>query len=472
LAFEEKTALNEEILMRDVIVIGGGSGGYAAAIRASQLGGKVTLVECAEMGGTCVNRGCIPSKTWMRAATLLRMIRGAREFGIKAAIEPVDFKAVVDRKNGVSGEIRMGMEALLQNNGVELIRGRAVLKSARQIEVENQVYEARRIIIATGSSLAFPGIDGIREAAITSDQVLELTEIPSSILICDSGCIEVEMAFLMSAFGSKVVLVTESPRILPREDHDTSQRVAQSLRETGVEVVTRHALKSVSRPESGVGWSCLLSGAKERTVEVQNVLVASRKPALANLGIQQVGVELNEDGGIRVNNRLETSVQGIYAIGDATGGWMLSHAASSMAITAAQNCMGKTTVYPFHLIPRGLWTFPEVGAVGISEEEAEKKGLDIDIGSFPYAINGLAMIRDQVEGSVKIVSDVRHGEILGVHIVGAGATDLVGEAVLAMQLEATVNELAHSIRIHPTFSETVVDAARDSGGWALYLPKR
>jgi len=408
----------------------------------------------------------------MRAATLLHLIRDGREFGIKAAIEPVDFKAIVDRKNGVSQEIRMGMEALLKNNGVELIGGRAVLKSPREIEVEDRVYEAKGIIIATGSSLAFPAIQGLKEAAITTDHVLGMTQMPSSVLICGSGCIDVEMAYLMTTFGCKVVLVTESARILPREDHDTSQRVAQSLREKGVEILTRHALRSVSRSQSGTGWSCVLSAANERTVEVQNVLVASRKPALTDMGIQQVGVELNEDGGIRVNNRLETSVEGIYAIGDATGGWMLSHAASSMAITAAENCMGRAGAYPFHLIPRGLWISPEVGAVGISEEEAEKKGLEIDVGSFPYAINGLAMLRGQVEGAVKVVSDARHGEILGVHIVGAGATDLVGEAVLAMQLEATVKELARSIRIHPSYSETVVDAARDAANWALYLPKR
>ena len=299
-----------------------------------------------------------------------------------------------------------------------------------------------------------------------------MTEAPASILICDAGYIEVEMAFLMNTFGSKVMLATESPRILPMEDHDTSQRIAQALRENGVEVLTRHSLKSVSRSDSGAGWSCVLSGAKERTVEVRKILVARRKPAVADMGIQQVGIDLNADGGIKVNNRLETSVQGIYAIGDATGGWMLSHAASSMAITAAENCMGKSSDYRFNLIPRGLWTIPEMGAVGMSEEEAEKKGVEVEVGSFPYAINGLAMTRGQVDGAVKIVSDAQHGEILGVHIVGAGATDLIGEAVLAIQLEATVNELARSIRLHPTYSETVVDAARDAAGWALYLPKR
>ena len=182
-------------------------------------------------------------------------------------------------------------------------------------------------------------------------------------------------------------------------------------------------------------------------------------------------VTLNEDKGIRVNDRLETSVEGIFAIGDATGGWMLSHGASSMSVSAAENAMGANNRYPFNLIPRCLWTQPEMGAVGLSEEDAEKKGLDVETGVFPYAINGLAMVRNQVDGAVKIVSDARYGEILGVHIVGSNATEIIGEAVLAIQLEATVQELARSIRVHPTFSEAVVDAARDAGNWALYLPR-
>jgi dihydrolipoamide dehydrogenase len=187
--------------------------------------------------------------------------------------------------------------------------------------------------------------------------------------------------------------------------------------------------------------------------------------------LEKLGVTLNEDKGIRVNDSLETSVEGIFAIGDATGGWMLSHAASSMSVFAAENAMGANNRYPFNLIPRCLWTQPEMGAVGLSEEDAEKKGYDVNTGVFPYAINGLAMVRNQVDGAVKIVSDARYGEILGVHIVGSNATEIIGEAVMAMQLEATVQELARSIRVHPTFSEAVVDAARDAGNWALYLPR-
>jgi len=456
--------------MYDVIVIGGGPGGYAAAIRASQLGGKVALVEGAETGGTCVNRGCIPTKVWLRAAYLLRQIRKGDEFGINASVDGVDLKAIVARKNGVAGDIRMGMEGLLGNNGVEVIRGRAVLKSPGEVAVEERILEGKRIILATGSRLDVPDVPGLEEAALTTDQVLEMTEVPSSVLIWGSGPIEVEMATVLNSFGSKVILAFESRRLLPREDGDTSQRLAQALREQGVEVLSRLTLKSVRKSKGG--YEGILSGTEGRGVEVEKVLVASRRPNTGHLGLEQVGVRLNEDGTIWVNQALETSVHGIYAIGDATGGWMLSHASSSMAVTAAEGAMGQTGKFPFHLIPRVVWTFPQVGSVGLSEEEADKEGLDIEVGDFPYSINGLAMSRNEMAGAVKIIADGRHGEILGVHIVGANATELVGEAVLAMQLECTARELARSIRAHPTFSEAVVDAARDALNWALYLPKR
>jgi dihydrolipoamide dehydrogenase len=381
----------------------------------------------------------------------------AEEFGIKAPVQELDLQAIVARKNGVSGDIQMGMEGLLGNNSVEVVRGQAVLKSPTEVNVEDTILKAKKIILATGSSLSVPAVPGLEEAALTTDQVLEMTEVPSSVLIWGSlGPIEVEMATLLNIFGCKVVLVSESRRLLLREDGDTSQRLAQALREQGVEVLPRFTLESVQKAKKG--YACLLSGPEERTVEVQKILVSSRKPHTAHLGLEEVGVQLNEDGSIQVNDRLETAVQGIYAIGDATGGWM--------------HAMGNSHKYPFHLIPRGIWTIPQVGAVGLSEEEAEEKGTEIEVGVFPYSINGLAMVRNEMAGAVKIISDARYGEILGVHIVGANATDLVGEAVLAMQLEATVPELARSIRVHPTFSESVVDAARDAENWALYLPKR
>jgi dihydrolipoamide dehydrogenase len=457
--------------MYDVIVIGGGPGGYAAAIRASQLKAKVALVEAGEVGGTCVNRGCIPTKVWLRAAQLLHWIRGAGDFGIKASVQKLDLQALVDRKKGVSGDIRMGMEGLLANNGVELVRGRALLKSPREVSVNSTILEAKKIILATGSSFSPADVPGLEKASLTTDEVLEMTEAPYSILIWGSlGPIEVEMAALLNTFGCKVVLISESRRLLSREDGETSQRLSQALREQGVEVLHRFALKSVQKSQRG--HTCLLSGSEERRVEVEKVLISSRKPNTAKLGLEQVGVRLKEDDSIQVNDQLETSVEGIYAVGDATGGWMLSHASSSMGVTAAENAVGNKRKFPFHLIPRGIWTIPEVGAVGLSEEEAEKQGLDFEVGAFPYSINGLAMSRNEMDGAVKIISDARYGEILGVHIVGANATELVGEAVLAMQLEASARELARSIRVHPSFSENVVDAARDAANWALYLPRQ
>jgi dihydrolipoamide dehydrogenase len=455
--------------MYDVMIIGGGSGGYAAGIRAAQLGANVVLAERAETGGTCVNRGCIPSKVWQRAGDLLDRIKRGKEFGIDAAVGELDLKALVERKNGVSDEIRMGMEALLQNNGVEVVRGHAVIKSPQEVEVDGRIIETKKIIIATGSTLVAPGISGLKQIAMTTDDVLEMTVIPESVLVCGAGYIEVEMAFLLNTFGCKVMIAAESARILPMEDSDTSQRISQALRENGVEIIPRATLESVKTTQTET--TCKLAGPKERDVTVEKVLVSARVPNTSDLGLENIGVSINDDKGIRVNQRLETSVEGIFAIGDATGGTMLSHAASSMAVFAAENAMGANNAYRFEIIPRCLWTQPEMGTVGLSEEDAEKKGFDVETGVFPYAINGMAMVRNQVDGAVKIVSDAQYGEILGVHIVGSNATEIIGDAVTAMQLEATVQELARGIRVHPTFSEAVVDAARDAGSWALYLPR-
>ncbi|MGC8659005.1 MAG: FAD-dependent oxidoreductase, partial [Desulfomonilaceae bacterium] len=248
-----------------------------------------------------------------------------------------------------------------------------------------------------------------------------------------------------------------------------SQRIAKALREQGVEISTGYRVKSVSR--SNESFIAELAGSDEKTLNVSHVLVTTRMPYFEGLGLDRLGMRVTRDQGIWVDDRLRTSVNGIFAVGDVTGGWMMSHVASSMAVIAAENAMGNDRKFPFHLIPRAIWSIPEVGSVGISEEEAEAKGLNVEVGTFPYAINGLAMLRDEMNGSVKIVSDTDYGEILGVHIVGANATELVGEAVMAMQLEGTVKELAESMRCHPTFSESVVDAARDVLNWALYLPR-
>jgi len=238
--------------MHDVMIIGSGSGGYAAAIRAAQLGANVIMAEYAETGGTCVNRGCIPSKVWLRAADLLQRMKTAEEFGIKAPVDTIDFSAIVERKNGVSAEIRMGMEALLQNNGVEVIRGRATLISPQEVEVDGKSIKTKKIIIATGSSLCPPEISGLKKAAMTTDDVLDLTVMPKSVLVYGSDHIDVEIAFLLNTMGCSVIMATKSARILSREDSDTSQRIARALRENGVEIILRAVLESVEMTQAGV----------------------------------------------------------------------------------------------------------------------------------------------------------------------------------------------------------------------------
>jgi dihydrolipoamide dehydrogenase len=456
--------------MYDIVVIGGGPGGYAAAIRASQLGGRVVLVEADKIGGTCVNRGCIPSKIWLYAADLLDGIRDAGTFGIDVSLNGINVDAVVERINGVAGDIRMGMEGLLGYNQVKVVNGRAVLKNPKTVEVEGAIFDTQNIIIATGSRLDMPNVSGLEDVATTSNQILEMKEIPESVLIWGAEPIEVEMATFLNRFGSKVTIATDAARILPREDRDSSQRVGQALRSEGVTILPRAHLSSVK--PSKKGCTCRLSGSKDHTLDVEKILVGVRKANTAHMGLEQVGVHMEKDGRIPVNDRLQTTANGIFAIGDATGGWMLSHAASAMGIIAAENAMGKTSKFHFDKVPRGIWTSPEVGAVGLTEEEAEKQGFEIEIGDFPYTINGLAMAQDHLTGAVKIVSDAKYGKILGVHVVGKRATELVGEAVIAMELEATVREFAKSLRVHPTFSETLVEASRDAANWALYLQNR
>lgn len=457
--------------MDHVVVIGCGPGGYAAAIRAAQLGGNVAVVEAADLGGTCVNRGCIPSKVWLKAAHTLKMIKSGQAFGIDASVNHVDYQAIIDRKNGIAAEIRMGMEALLEANGVKLIRGQGILQNTREVRVGDKTVEARNIILATGSSPDIPDMEGLKDAILTTDQVLEMTSAPKSVLVWgEAGSLDVETASLLNTLGSKVYLATRFPRILPKEDHDTSQRLAQAFREQGIEILTRSTLESIEQSQQI--FSATISGRKKQILEIEKVIISARKSNTSGLGIKRAGLRINEDGSLWIDEQLQTSAAGVYAIGDTTGGWMNSHMASAMGVTAAENAMGQTKHFAFELVPRGMWTYPQVGSVGLTEEEAEKKGFEVEVGDFPYAINGLAMGYDDVDGAVKIVMEAETREILGIHIVGANATELVGEAVMALQLECTVDELAHSIRVHPTFSEALMDAGRDAAGWALYLPPK
>lgn len=456
--------------MYDIIVIGGGPGGYAAAIRASQLDAKVALVEPDTLGGTCVNYGCIPIKVWLNSARILKKIETGGAFGISAKVDSIDFNAIHERIAGVSSDIRMGMNGLLGNYGVKVIKGKATFRAAKQIDVDGTAYEAKNFIIATGSRSDIPDIPGLKDALFTSDDALNMDKVPESVLVYGAGPMEVEFATVLASFGSKVSLLCDTRRMLPLEDQDSNQRLSQALRENGVTLIFKQTLESVEAVDGG--FLCKLAGGKEESVTVSKVLCTARQPNTEGLGLENSGVKLNEDGAIKVDDQLQTTTAGIYAIGDVIGKTMQSHAASSMAVYASENAMGESKVFPFHLIPRGAWSFTEVASVGYSEDEAEDMDIDVVVGEFPYSINGLSMALNDTKGVVRVVACEKYSKILGVQIVGPNATELIGEAVTAMQFEYTVSELARSFRVHPTLSENVVDAARATEGWALYLPKK
>jgi dihydrolipoamide dehydrogenase len=456
--------------MYDVIVIGGGPGGYAAAIRASQLGGKVALVEPGELGGTCVNRGCIPAKIWNRAGRLKQAIAGAGDFGISAKIENIDLQTIVDRRKGVPGDIQMGMKGLCKSNKIDVIGDRGVLKSPKEVAVQGKVLETKSVIIATGTSPCAPDIEGLdKDAVMTAEQVLEMTKVPASVLIKGSGPIDVEMAVILNAFGARVHMLSDSARILAKEDGTISQRLTKVLRGQGIDILAKSSLKSAAT--TGAGVSAILTGAEEKTLDVEKILICGRKPNV-DLGLDQAGVSLDIKGFIGVNRFLKTSADNIFAIGDVTGGYQVSYAATAMGVIAAENAMGRTVAFNANLVPRGHWTMPEAASVGITEEEADTQGIEAEIGECPVSVNGVAMAYGETDGTVKVISDPKYGEILGVHIVGSNAVELIWGAAMAMQIEASVDDLAYCLAVHPTFSETIPLAAQDAKGWALYLPRR
>ncbi|MEX5213629.1 MAG: dihydrolipoyl dehydrogenase [Nitrospiraceae bacterium] len=467
-----------------MVIVGAGPGGYVAAIRAAQLGVKVTVVDREALGGVCLNWGCIPSKALLSVVDLGDKVKKASDLGLTFSSPPTyNLARMVARKNTVVAGLVKGIATLFKHWHIDYVEGSARLLDARTVQVAlnrggEQRIAADAIILATGSSWPnlplFP-IDGKR--IISSRDALDLVEPPSSLLIVGAGVEGCEFASLFSGLGTQVLMVELLPRVLPLEDEEISTAMDRELRKRGVTIHTGTQITQLQSPDSSV--TAVLADGTHLTAEKLLVSVG-RGFNSQNLGLEQVGVALGRRGEILINERLETNVPGIYAIGDVTGKAMLAHVASAQGKAAVENALGRNHRINYDVIPAGIFTLPEIGRVGLTEgqarERARSRGQNPDtavkVGRFRYAGLGKAQAAGDTVGFYKIISEAESGAILGAHIMGAHAADLIHEAALAMEVGASIDQLARMIHAHPTLAEGLMEAAEDVAGLAIHLARK
>ncbi|MBI3753163.1 MAG: dihydrolipoyl dehydrogenase [Deltaproteobacteria bacterium] len=454
----------------DIVIIGGGPGGYVAAIRAAQLGAKAALIEKDALGGTCLNRGCIPTKALYTSAKALAAARRAGDFGVSVKDIAFDLEKAVARKNEVVAQLVGGVRQLLKGNGVQVFEGEAFLENAGQVRITRQdglkgTITAKKIILATGSEPAMiPAFNIDRKNIITSTEMLDLQTVPKTILIIGGGVMGCEFASIFAEFGSKITIVELLPTILSTEDKQVSRVILKSFKEKGVDVLTEVSVQSVQ--DTGNGVRTTLADGREFVTEKVMVSIG-RSFNSQGLGLEALGVK-TEKGRIVVNEKMETNVSGVYAAGDVIGGMLLAHIASSEGIVAVNNALGKDAAMDYSIVPAGIFTSPEIASVGLREKDAKEKGMEVAVGRFPYAASGKALCMAEEEGFVQILSDPGTDKVLGCSIVGAHATDLIQEVAVAMKAGVKIKEIADTIHAHPTLPELVMEAAEDVHGMAIH----
>lgn len=448
----------------DIAIIGGGPGGYVAAIYAGKKKAKVALVEKGELGGTCLNRGCIPTKSLIHGANLLQAIKSAKDFGITADNVNFDWGLLQKKTYRIVKTLTKGVESLLAGNNVTVIRGTAKLSDKNTINIltdtEQSTITADNIILATGSvptSVSIPGHN--LQNVITSDQALFLKQIPSSMLIIGGGVIGLEIGYIYNTFGTRVTIVEMLPQILPRQDEEISSELKKHIERQDIKIYTDSQVREIEEKD-GVLRTVFETKYGVQTIDSEKVLMATGRAPIVD-AFKDLGIKM-EKSSVVVDEYLKTSIDNIYAVGDVTGKSMLAHVASHQGITAAKNILGEKQKIDDKAIPSCIYTSPEVASVGMTEQEARRIFKDnIKVGRFPYAASGKAMTLGERSGFVKIIAESKYNEILGVHIIGPNATELIAEAVLAIKLECTAEELANTIHAHPTLSEAMMEAAFD-----------
>ena len=454
----------------DVVVIGGGPAGYVAAIKAAQVGGKVAIVEKSELGGTCLNRGCIPTKAYLHNAEIIEGVKHAAGRGIMIENPnfTVDMDKVLGMKSKVVKKLVGGVGALLKSNGVDVFKGVGTITKDKNVLVNGEkLVETDKIIFAGGSKVSrinIPGMDS--KLVMTSDDILELNEVPETLEVFGGGVVGVELGQAFSTFGSKVTVVEMMDRIVPGMDAEVSNTLRTALEKKGMTIMTSTKLQEIVEKDGKLHIK--LEG-KEDLVVDRALLSIGRVPDLEGIG--EVEFEL-ERGRIKVDEFMETSVKGIYAPGDINGTKMLAHAAFRMGEVAAENAVnGNHHVAKLDLTPAAIYTMPEVAMVGLTEEQAREK-YDISVGKFSFAANGRAIASDEDFGFIKVIADKKYGEILGVHIIGPAAAEIINEASSIMEMEITVEEMLKTIHGHPTYSEVMYEAFADVLGLAVHAPKK
>lgn len=461
-----------------VVVVGGGPGGYVAAIRAAQLGGKVTLIEKNKLGGTCLNVGCIPTKVLLHAAEALTEAKHMDNLGIQVSVNGIDWKGVQSRKEAVTNQLVSGVTGLMKANKIRVIEGTASFASKTALEVvkkdgtkENVPFD--KVILATGSVPAVPPIPGVKEnaACVDSTGALAFDHVPETLLVIGGGVIGMELATAYSRFGAKVTVVEAMPKLLPMMDGELTAMLRKKMEASGVTILTEAKVQSVEAAPVGAKVQVEVGG-KVESFEAEKVLVAvGRRTDTEALGLDKVGIA-HDRGRITVNDKMETNVPNIYAIGDCLGKVMLAHVASAQGEVAAENALGETAVYDGKTNPSCVYTDPEFAGVGLTEEKAKEEGIPYQVGKFPLMANGKALIMNGGEGMIKFIIGKEYGEVLGVHILGPRATDLIGECALAIGMEATVDEIYATIHAHPTVTEAVREAALAATKRAIHIPNK